>query len=87
MFGNIYLKAIRDTFFLVCGLWSGKGQRAHNFLVDGDIQQKQEIQNFGLKSKVTPLKGNPDLHIRKTQMSVVDLSTEMIEWVRVFSLL
>ena len=73
MFGNIYLKAIRDTFFLVCGLWSGKGQRAHNFLVDGDIQQKQEIQNFGLKSK--------------TQMSVLDLSTEMIEWVRVFSLL
>ena len=26
MFGKISLKAIRDTFFLIRGLWSGEGQ-------------------------------------------------------------
>ena len=52
MFGKISLKAIRDTFFLIRGLWSGEGQGWQFFFGgwggEGDIQKKGKVQTFGL---------------------------------------
>ena len=46
-YGKICLKAIGDTFSLICGLWSGEGQGTH-FLGGDNIQQKGKVQTFGL---------------------------------------
>ena len=45
IFGKICLKAIRDNFFLICGLWSGEEQGTQ-FFGGSDIQQKRKVQNF-----------------------------------------
>ena len=43
IFGKICLKAIRDTFFSIYGLWAGKGRGT-----GGDTQQKGKVQTFSL---------------------------------------
>ena len=57
------------------------GQSDSVFLVGGDIQQKQKVQTFWLPdrpSKFPLLEGQPDLPIRKTLRSVLDLLTVMV---------
>ena len=71
IFGKIYLKAIRDTFFkyVVCN--QGRDRVRHegegeglSFLVWGDIQQKCEVKSLGHEwgepSAVATLVANSD---------------------------
>ena len=44
---RIRLKAIRDTFFLICSLWSV--DRGTKFFSRGNIQQKGDVRTFGLQ--------------------------------------
>ena len=83
-YGKICLKAIGDTFFLICGLWSGEGQGTY-FLGGDNIQQKGKVQTFGLAGRPPPpslqfslLEGHPDLPIKKTLIRAVGLLTVMI---------
>ena len=49
IFGKIYLKAIRNTFFLICGVWSAEGRGTGS-----DIQQAGRIQTFSLAAGPPP---------------------------------
>ena len=63
VFDKICLNAIRDTFFSICGPWSGEGKGT-----GGDIQQKGESSNFwSLDSlpQFPPLVWHPNLSIKK----------------------
>lgn len=88
IFGNIFLKAIRDTFMWseIKG-WMGyniKGRGRVQFFVGDDIQQKGEIQNFGHAEGggesplVSLLMRNFDSLIRNTPRSVFGLLTVVI---------
>ena len=88
IFGNIFLKAIRDTFMWseIKG-WMGynvKGRGRVQFFVGDHIQQKGEIQNFGHAKGVgeSPLVSllmrNFDSLIRNTPRSVFGLLTVVI---------
>ena len=88
IFGNIFLKAIRDTFMWseIKG-WMGyniKGRERVQFFVGDYIQQKEEIQNFGHaeregeSSLVSLLMRNFDSLIRNTPRSVSGLLTVVI---------
>ena len=78
-FGKICLKAIRDTFFPICGLWSGT--RGLIFLV-GVYPTEGGSSNFLACSGSPPpqscsLVGHPDLPIRKILRRVLGLLTVM----------
>ena len=73
IFNKICLKAIRNTFFQLCSLWSG--DRGTKFFSGGDIQQKRKVQTFWLAGrplKFPPLVGHPDLPIKKTLRRMLD---------------
>ena len=82
IFGKICLKAIRDTFFPICGLQSGKARGT-----GGDIQQTEKVQTLVLQGdplpQVSPFVWHPNLSIKKILKS--DWSTysndfEKSEW-------
>ena len=64
IFGKICPKAIRATFFPLCGLWSGQGR-----VTEGDIQQKEKFKRLVFQRdslpQFSPFVWNPDLSIRK----------------------
>ena len=80
IFNKICLKAIRNTFFfhyVVCD----QGTGGTKFFSGGDIQQKRKVQTFwlaGRPPKFPPLKGHPDLPIKKTRGRMLDPLTVMI---------
>ena len=63
IFGKINLKAIKNTFSPICGLWPGKGQ-ADSIFWCGDIKQKRE-GGRELSPQTPPLLVDTDLPIRK----------------------
>ena len=80
-FGNICLKATKDTLLPICGLWSGEGQRTQFFGV-GCIQQKSVVQKFWLAGELPRpqfhlLVGHSDLTIKNTLWRVLGLLTVM----------
>ena len=63
IFGKIYLKAIRDTFFFQrCDQRSDGGIR---FFGEGDIQQKKKVQTFRVAGRPPslPPPGSPNFEI------------------------
>ena len=83
-FGKICPKAIRATFFPLCGLSSGQGR-----VTEGNIQQKEKFKRLAFQRdslrQFSPFAWNPDLSIRKILKS--GLLTVMIlkRVVRIFS--
>ena len=65
----------------------GREERTH-FLVEGDIQQKGEVQTFGITGGApppspSPLVGHPNFPIRKILRRVLGLLTMFLENVSV----
>ena len=53
-FGKISLKAIRNTFFPICGLWRGEGQRNSIFLVGVISSRRGKFKHLGLQWEPPP---------------------------------
>ena len=84
VFGKICLKAIRNIFLPLCGLRSREEQWGFNFLVGVISNRIWRFKILCLRGElpllfqVPPLKGNPNLPIRKTLRTVFSLLTVMI---------
>ena len=81
-FGKIYLKAIRDAFFLICGLWSREWWGDLIFCL-GVYQIDGGNSDFLACRRSTPLlshplEGQPDFSIRITLRTVLGLLTVMV---------
>ena len=80
MFGKIFLKALRDTFFAICGLWSGDGQGDSTFLLGVISNRRRKLKLLILQGdpQFHPLAWYPNLPFRKTLSRVLGLLTAMI---------
>ena len=53
-FGKISLKAVRNTFSPICGLWWGEGQRDSIFLVGVISSRRKKFKLLGLQGEPPP---------------------------------
>ena len=82
MFGKICLKAIRDIFFRICGMWSGEGRGdSRSWLVwyptEGDSSNFWACKE-NPRPQLSSLVEHPNLPIRKTLITVLGLLTVII---------